>query len=413
MVNESSSSNIVDDNKSSKKKKKTKVQDLEIKDSQLIFDNVWNDLVDTYGIENLRFPKEIFWLNGAPGAGKGTNTDFIMNYCDLTAEPVVVSSLLKSPEAQKRMDAGLLVGDQEVTKLILKSLLEPSKQSGVVVDGFPRTIVQVECLKLFYNKLNEVRSNFIKQGIKRIIPKPKFHIVVLFIDEQESVKRQIMRGQKAIAHNQEVEASGMGKLKELRKTDLSEEAARNRFRTFKEVTYDALLTLRESFHYHYINAQGTIAEVQSRIINELRYQSSLELRQETLDLLDKIPLANKISVHARQELVNRLDDYEAHHSELFRSIVTIIDEKFMSIVRRHGISGMARVNTEDTIFDNPLALAMALDIFAERGYKCVVDVRKNNIPESFDLETGKIKSTTRKVYRFIINFPGSEIRRGR
>ena len=413
MVNDSTPPIFAESKKPSSKKKKSKVQDLEIKDSQLIFDNVWNELVETYGIENLRFPKEIFWLNGAPGAGKGTHTNFIMNYCDLTAEPVVVSSLLKSPEAQKRMDAGLLVGDQEVTRLILKSLLEPSKQSGVVVDGYPRTNVQVECLKYFYNKLNEVRANFIKQGVKRIIPKPKFHIVVLFVDEQESIKRQIMRGQKAMEHNREVEASGMGRLKELRKTDLSEDAARNRYRTFKEVTYDALLTLRESFHYHYINAQGTISEVQSRIINELRYQSSLELRQETLDLLDKIPLANKISVHARQELVNRLDDYEANHSDLFRKVVCILEEKFMSIIRRHGISGMARVNSEDDIFDNPLALTMALDIFAERGYRCVVDVRKNNIPESVDLQTGKIISSTRKVYRFIINFPGSEIRRGR
>ena len=92
----------------------SKIQDLEVKDAHIIFNSVWASLEDELGEENLRFPKEIFWLNGAPGAGKGTNTDFIMQYRDLTAPPLVVSGLLKSPEAQKMKDAGMLVGDREV-----------------------------------------------------------------------------------------------------------------------------------------------------------------------------------------------------------------------------------------------------------------------------------------------------------
>ena len=48
---------------------KSKVQDLEIKDASLIFNTVWNELVAEIGEDKLRFPKEIFWLNGAPGAG--------------------------------------------------------------------------------------------------------------------------------------------------------------------------------------------------------------------------------------------------------------------------------------------------------------------------------------------------------
>ena len=59
-----------------------KVLDLEVKDAQIIFNSVWASLEDEFGEEQLRFPKEIFWLNGAPGAGKGTNTDFIMQFPD-------------------------------------------------------------------------------------------------------------------------------------------------------------------------------------------------------------------------------------------------------------------------------------------------------------------------------------------
>ena len=80
-----------------------KLTDLEIKDAQLIFGSVWRDLEEGFGRENLRFPKEIILLGGAPGAGKGTNTDFITQTRGLTCPPIVVSALLDSPEAQARI----------------------------------------------------------------------------------------------------------------------------------------------------------------------------------------------------------------------------------------------------------------------------------------------------------------------
>jgi len=48
---------------------KAPAQDLEIKDAQLIFNGVWKELEADYGRENLRFPKELILLGGAPGAG--------------------------------------------------------------------------------------------------------------------------------------------------------------------------------------------------------------------------------------------------------------------------------------------------------------------------------------------------------
>ena len=79
------------------KKSSKKVEDLEVKDAQLIFQTVWHELEQEMGVENLKFPAEIFWLNGAPGAGKGTQTAFIMEFRDLTEKPIIVSELLKSP----------------------------------------------------------------------------------------------------------------------------------------------------------------------------------------------------------------------------------------------------------------------------------------------------------------------------
>ena len=168
-----------------KEKYDNKVLDLEVKDAQIIFNSVWTNILEEFGEENLRFPKEIFWLNGAPGAGKSTNTQFVMRYRDLTAPPLVVSTLLKSTDAEKMKDAGLLVGDREVIEIMLRKLIDPVYKSGAVVDGFPRTKVQVECLKLLYQKLIELRLKFKETLYSEHFKKPHFHIVVLFIDEKE------------------------------------------------------------------------------------------------------------------------------------------------------------------------------------------------------------------------------------
>ena len=128
--------NSADPSKLTSKKKNKRVEDLEVKDAQMIFQTVWHEIEQDVGVENLRFPAEIFWLNGAPGAGKGTQTAFIMEFRDLTEKPIIVSELLKSPEARKKIDAGLLAGDREVTKLVLKSLLNPSMKAGRLLMAF-------------------------------------------------------------------------------------------------------------------------------------------------------------------------------------------------------------------------------------------------------------------------------------
>ena len=84
----------------------------------------------------------------------------------------------------------------------------------------------------------------------------------------------------------------------------------------------------------------------------------------------------------------------------------------MPIVMRHAISGVAHINTEDPVLDDPLALAMLIDVFSERGYHAVVDLHRIEVPEQVDLATGAIRCRVKKVYRIQIRFQGSEIRRG-
>lgn len=386
--------------------------DLEIKDAQLIFNQVWKQLEDDYGRENLRFPKELILLGGAPGAGKGTNTNFIRKLRGITAEPIVVSALLDSPESQKLKSQGGMVGDREVVGILIRKLLEPEQQNGAILDGFPRTKVQVECLKLLFDEMMRLRRDFSATPDAFHFKQPIFHIMVLFVDEAESIARQLKRGQEVLAHNEEVRRSGLGELWEERATDFDPTLARNRYKVFKEKTYDALVSLKEIFHYHFINAQASLELVQENIVRELEYQSSLELDPRTFDLLRKLPLASEIIRHARQDLVRRLDSYKVEKADLMQAVVDFIEGKMMPIIVRHAISGRADINSENKLFHDPEALAILIDIFSERGFHATADLHLIEIPERFDLQTGEIQCRKKKVFRFNIRFKGSEIRRG-
>ncbi len=389
-----------------------KLTDLEIKDAHLIFGSVWQDLEADCGRENLRFPKEIILLGGAPGAGKGTNTAFINQTRGHTCPPIVISALLDSPEARTLKNAGNMVGDREVVGLLLRQLLRPEFRDGVILDGFPRTKVQVECLKLLVDKMHALRREFYHTPLSIHFRQPTIHIMVLFVDEKESIARQLKRGRETKIHNEEVVRTGIGELLEDRPTDHDEGLARRRYRVFKEQTWDALQSLKEIFHYHFISAQGTFDEVEQNILRELEYQSTLELDPRTVDRLRGIPVASEIIVHARQELVKRLDAYELEHPELFAQVTGFIEKKVIPIVIRHAISGVALINAEEKVLEEPLALAMLIDVFSERGYHAVVDIHRIELPEKVDLTTGAIMCRMKKVFRLQIRFQGSEIRRG-
>lgn len=330
----------------------------------------------------------------------------------LTCPPIVISDLLTTPEAEKIKAQGGMVGDKEVIGLLFRKLLEPQFRDGVVLDGFPRTQVQVECLKLLVDKINQLHNDYANTPLAIHFRRPTIHAMVLFVSESTSIARQLNRGREIAEHNRKVAETGVGKLIEQRATDLSDETVRRRYRVFKEQTWNALTSLKQLYHYHFINAEGPIDEVEENILKELQYQSSLELDPRTFERLRTLPLADEITLHARQELVRRLDSYELEHVELLTRMVELIRMKFIPIITRHALSGRAHVNSEDPIFDDPLAISMLIDIFSERGFHAVVDKHIHEVPDRVDLATGQIHSRTKFIYRIQIHFKGSKIRRG-
>ena len=384
----------------------------DIRDSELMFRTVWNDLLEKYGEEQLAFPKNIMWLAGAPGAGKGAMTPLIMDYRDITARPVEVGALLTSVEALAMKAAGKLVGDRQVIELLFETLLKPEYQSGVLVDGFPRTKEQAECIKLLYDQMNVLRRKYAQTALYHKFHRPIFHITVLYIDKDESIRRQLRRGKLAQIHNDVVAATGVGELKPVRETDLISSLAEERYRIFKQQVYESLKYVKEKFHFHFINAEGAPTEVQARILKELRYQSSMELGDETFERLRKIPLASEIILNARYELVRRLDNYKARYADLFDAVIAVIMSEFLHIVRRQALSGRAIIRSNNTVFNEKIAVDMALDLLTERGYTVVLDIKKKQQPARVDPATGDIQLREVRVFEFQIDFARPSIRRG-
>lgn len=195
-----------------------------------------------------RIPKKLIWLSGAPGAGKGTNTQYIIDNANLYKEPVVVSSLLKTPEMRAKIDQGVLLDDEVVTKALFAELQNPIYQQGVVVDGFPRKEGQSKCVEWLY------------QGLKARNLNPQFSIITLMVSEEESVKRQLHRGQLA------QQAKGN---EEVRATDLDPELVRHRYITFMKETYGALQLLEGKIPFVTIDASGTFDEVKQHVVDAL------------------------------------------------------------------------------------------------------------------------------------------------
>ncbi len=94
-------------------------------------------------------------LLGAPGAGKGTQAQFIrekygipqISTGDMLRAEVKAGTPLGG-EAKKVMDAGGLVSDEIIIGLVTERLQQDDCRAGYLFDGFPRTLPQAEAMKV-------------------------------------------------------------------------------------------------------------------------------------------------------------------------------------------------------------------------------------------------------------------------
>jgi len=102
-------------------------------------------------------------LLGPPGAGKGTQANFIREKFGIpqisTGDMLRAARAAKTPlgiEAGKIMDAGQLVSDDIIIGLVEERLGHGDCTKGYLFDGFPRTIPQAEAMKRADVRINHV-----------------------------------------------------------------------------------------------------------------------------------------------------------------------------------------------------------------------------------------------------------------
>jgi len=372
------------------------------------FNKCWEHAIEKLN-GKIQCPREIVWLNGAPGAGKGANTAFVLEIRGLK-RAVTMSDLLDGyPEAKCLKEKGELVPDDIVIEALLYAILNPKHNDGIglVVDGFPRTALQVECVQALFKKLrdmHDVSYDTDDRGCCRF-PRPSFKVVVLYVDEKTSIERQVVRANKALSHNARMtDAGGIGATIEARSTDLDMAKAMRRYDTFKK-NYGMVLKLKDFFPFSLIDAMGTLAECEAQIARELRYQSSLDLHEEVYRRVTPIPLVTEIVNEARMKLVNRLNKYGRYHMELFTEVVGIIHEEVLPQIRKCGQAGFTEYRTSASPFlESALACEMLIDVLSDRGFSCSHMVEERMIPYKIDFHTGEVKCEPHVTHRFRITY---------
>ena len=124
-------------------------------------------------------------LCGAPGSGKGTQSDLIVKKYGLqhlSTGDALRAEIKSGSELGKEIDeliaGGNLVPDHKMIHLIARYLDNlPEDCKGVIFDGFPRTVAQAEALELLLERRNM-----------------KAVLLDLFVEEDEVIKRLLNRG---------------------------------------------------------------------------------------------------------------------------------------------------------------------------------------------------------------------------
>ena len=124
-------------------------------------------------------------LFGPPGAGKGTQSEMIIEKFNLThisTGDLFRKHLGEGTElgklAQKYMDEGNLVPDEVVIKMVELKITSDNSSDGFIFDGFPRTVTQAKALDQLLEKEGTEISG----------------MILLDVDEFELINRIMLRG---------------------------------------------------------------------------------------------------------------------------------------------------------------------------------------------------------------------------
>lgn len=178
-------------------------------------------------------------LFGKPGAGKGTQAEFLKEKYNLTHISTgdifrynIKNETALGLEAKSYINKGDLVPDSLTIKMLQDEVERHPETKGFLFDGFPRTLAQAEALDAFLATKNwEVTAT-----------------IALEADDEILVKRLLERGK----------TSG-------RPDDQDEDKIRNRYQEYNEKTAPLMEYYNKQNKFYPVNGIGSIAEITERL----------------------------------------------------------------------------------------------------------------------------------------------------
>jgi adenylate kinase len=181
-------------------------------------------------------------LMGPPGAGKGTQAKFVAEHFGVPAISTgdifranVSEGTPLGVEAKKFMDAGEYVPDQVTNQMVRNRIAEPDADTGFLLDGYPRTLAQVE----------ELDAMIADTGHQLDA------VVVIKAESDELVQRLLARAQ----------TEG--------RADDTEQVIRRRQEIYLAETDPLIAVYRERGLVHEIDGMGEVEDVTKRIFEAL------------------------------------------------------------------------------------------------------------------------------------------------
>jgi adenylate kinase len=181
-------------------------------------------------------------IMGPPGAGKGTQAKFIADHFGIPAISTgdifranVSQGTPLGVEAKRFMDAGEYVPDEVTNRMVRNRIDESDAEHGFLLDGYPRTLAQVEEL----------------DGMIEFTGHQLDAVVVLTVDSEEIVQRLLQRAQ----------TEG--------RADDTEDVIRRRQEVYVEQTQPLIEVYKARGLVHEVDGLGDVDDVTKRIFHAL------------------------------------------------------------------------------------------------------------------------------------------------
>ena len=203
-------------------------------------------------------------LFGPPGAGKGTQAQFIVkkhNYFQLSTGDLLRNEIKKKTDLGKEIEdiisKGNFASDEIVNKLLKNTILNLKFRDRIIFDGYPRSIEQAKNLDLILNEFDQ-----------------KIDLIISLVVPREIIEKRIIGRVTCDKCNltlneffnkEEIDLHPCGKEYFIKRKDDNLETIMSRYDIYTKTTEPVLNFLSKNSNFHEIDGTLEIDEITSKI----------------------------------------------------------------------------------------------------------------------------------------------------